>query len=189
MRSKKIIVGLGILILLVGAAAFIAGRMLNNGVSPLSPFGLMGNGDVMSFAINVIPAPELPTTPPEVLGLFAERQDNTITISAISLEAGGGGVAVDSEGEDVAVGPGSPVDHSGPKVEVVVTSETIIYRETTQLSGPPSAGSETVQQTVEVATLDDLNSQSFVTVWGRKSGDRIIAEVLFYSNPVMIQRP
>jgi hypothetical protein len=28
-----------------------------------------------------------------------------------------------------------------------------------------------------------------VTVWGRKSGDRIIAEVLFISNPVMFKRP
>jgi len=32
-----------------------------------------------------------------------------------------------------------------------------------------------------------LTSQSFVTVWGRKSGDRIIAEVIFISNPVVFK--
>jgi hypothetical protein len=47
---------------------------------------------------------------------------------------------------------------------------------------------QTVQQTVEESTLDHLNSQSMVTVWGRKSGDRIIADVLFYSNPVIFKR-
>jgi hypothetical protein len=80
---------------------------------------------------------------------------------------------------------------SGPKVEVVVTNETTVYRETTDLGGPPdlkSGETETIQQTVEESTLDELNSQSMVSVWGRKSGDRIIADVVFYSNPVMFKR-
>ena len=92
-------------------------------------------------------------------------------------------------GGDVVAG--SPGENDGPKVEIVVTNETTIYRETTALAEPPSVESgetQTIQQTVEESTLDDLNSQSMVTVWGRKSGDRIIAEVLFYSNPVMFKR-
>jgi hypothetical protein len=82
------------------------------------------------------------------------------------------------------------VNYTGDKVEVVVSNDTLIYRETTEFSGPsgPPKGNETVQQTVEESTLDELNSQSMVTVWGRKSGDRIIAEVLFYSNPVLFKR-
>jgi hypothetical protein len=55
---------------------------------------------------------------------------------------------------------------------------------------PSASGEEVVlQQTVEEASLDDLTDQSFVTVWGRKSGDRVIAEVVFISNPVMFKRP
>ena len=192
MQNKKLIVGLGILTLLVGAAAFIAGRMLNQKAGPLG-FGMpMGNGDVMSISIQVTPAPELPTTQPEILGLFVERKDNSITLSSISMDAGkGGGVVVQSssggDGEAVA---GSPLDDSGPKVEVVITAETTIYIETTQPSGPPASGENVVlQQTVAEGSLDDLTSQSFVTVWGRKSGDRIIAEVVFISNPVMFKRP
>lgn len=184
MQNKRMILGMSVLIVVVGVAAFLGGRMLNGNVSPLGFFGLGGKGDVVSFAINVIPAEELPKTPPEVVGQFVERKDNTIVVSSVSMKSGGGGVAV---------GPGSNADlGNGPKVEVVVTNETTIYRETTDLGGPPdmkSGETETVQQTVEESTLDELNSQSMVTVWGRKSGDRIIAEVLFYSNPVMFKRP
>jgi hypothetical protein len=34
MQNKKLFIVLGLLLLLVGTAAFIAGRMLNRGVSP-----------------------------------------------------------------------------------------------------------------------------------------------------------
>lgn len=192
MQNKKLIVIMGILVLLVGAAAFVGGRMLNQGVSPLGLIGLggpMGGKGVMSFALNVIPAEELPKTSPEVTGLFIERQDNTIVISSIPLKAGdGGGMVVESSGGEAVAG--TRIDeNSGPKVEVVVTNETIIYRETTDIGKPQPGENQTVQQTVEESTLDELNTQSMVTVWGRKSGDRIIAEVLFYSNPVMIKAP
>ena len=193
MQNKKTIVILGILVLLVGAAAFIGGRMLNQKAGPLGlgiPLG--GNGDVMSIAIQVTPAPELPTRQPEVIGAFVERKDKTIFIQSVSMEAGKGGIVVQSssggDGEEVS---GSPLDNSGPKVEVVINNETTIYLETTQPpSAPPTSGENVVlQQTVAEGSLDDLTSQSFVTVWGRKSGDRIIAEVVFISNPVMFKRP
>ena len=184
MQNKKLVIGLGVLVLFVGAAAFMAGRMLNGNVSPLRLLGLGGKGDIMSIAIHVIPAEELPKTAPAIMGQFVERKDNTIVVSSISMKSGGGGVAVE---------PGSNGGLSdGPKVEVVVTNDTTIYRETTDLGGPPdmkSGETQTIQQTVEESNLDHLNSQSMVTVWGRKSGDRIIAEVLFYSNPVMFKRP
>jgi len=190
MQNKKTLVIFGILILLVGAAAFIGGRMLNGKVGPLG-FGMpMGGGDTMSVSVQITSASELPTTEPEAVGLFFERKDNSIVVATVSMgKGGGGGVIVErSEGGAVA---GSPLDNDGPKVEVVVTGETTIYLETTQPpSGPPSAGENLVlQQTVAEGSLDDLTPQSFVTVWGRKSGDRIIAEVLFISNPVMFKRP
>jgi hypothetical protein len=186
MQNKRMILVMGILILVVGAAAFIGGRMLNGNVDPLGMFGLGGKGDIMSVAINIIPAEELPKTAPEVRGLFVERKDKTIVVQSVSLDAGGKGIVVE-KGEGGAVSSSADLD-SGPKVEVVVTNETIIYRETTEFSKPPK-GNETIQQTVEESTLDELNSQSMITVWGRKSGDRIIAEVLFFSNPVFFKRP
>ena len=188
MQNKKMIFGMGALVLVVGAAAFVGGRMLNGNVDPLGLFGLGGNGKMMSVRINVIPAEELPKTPPELTGQFVERKDKTIVIQSLSLKAGAGGVVVEKGGGEAVAGSRAEPD-SGPKVEVVITNETIIYRETTEIGKPTSGKTQTVQQTVEESTLDDLNSQSMVTVWGRKSGDRIIADVLFYSNPVMFKRP
>ena len=171
MKYKKLILMLSVLVLFVGAAAFMAARLINGG------FRLNGNSAPVS--VDIIPAIELPTTSPDVTGPFIERWDNAIIVETKSLDASGGILA------------GSPSDvksTSGPQVEVVVTSDTIIYRETTQVSKPLTGGNQTIQQTVEAATLDDLNTESMVMVWGRKSGDRVIAEVLMYSQTVMIKR-
>ena len=92
MQNKKLILIMFIVVVLVGAAAFVGGRMLNQGASPLGMIGLggpMGGKEMVAFSINVIPAEELPKTPHEVIGLFVERQDNTIVISSIPLKSGG----------------------------------------------------------------------------------------------------
>jgi hypothetical protein len=129
------------------------------------------------FRSMILPALELPTTLLEVTGAFVERQDNTIIVETKSLETGGV-VPVSSE---------NAKSQTGPLVEVVVTGETMTYQETTQPDEPLSAENQTIQQTVEPATLDDLDSQSMMMVWGRKSGDRIIADVLMYSDLVAIK--
>jgi hypothetical protein len=166
MQNKRLILVMGVLVLMVGAAAFIAGRFLNQGLGPVG-----------SISVSINPAPELPTTQPEVTGLFIQRLDNSIIVETKSLQTDGA----------VAVWPADTTSQSGPHVEVVVTSETIIYRETTPLSEPLSGGYQTIQQTVEEATRDELGTESMVKVWGRKSGDRIIAVVLMYSDTVMIK--
>jgi hypothetical protein len=182
MQNKKILIIGGLTVLAVAAATFVGARLLNSGVNGLTQMGIAGPGEQVTFTIDVIPAPELPTLPPEVTGLFISRDDKTIVVQSMPLEMGsfgGGGVAA-----------GSPVDMSGgPKVEVVITNETILYKDITQPGDPQPNSATTIQQTVIEGTLDDLNSQSMVTVWGRRSGDRVIAEVVFYSNPIMIQVP
>ena len=178
MRNKKLFVILGVAILLVGAAAFIAGRMINGKV------GIVGlgrpNGGRVSISLeDITPAPELPGTKADITGLFVERKDNTVVVQAVSFGTGVGGVSGDS-----------PMDeNSGIEVEVVVTGETTIYMDVTQLPSPVNGEIHNVQQAVDDGTLDDLNSQSFIMVWGRRSGDRIIADILFYSNPQSIKKP
>jgi len=192
MQNKKLIITLGILMVVVGFAAFIGGRLLNGKAGPLGFGGLLpGNGGMVSISVQITPAPELPTTQPEVTGLFVERKDNSITVSSIPMKGGGaGGVVISTGGGDSGSSTSGGPSSDGPKVEVVVTSDTTIYLETTQPSGPPTSGKEVVlQQTVAEGSLDDLTPQSFVSVWGRKSGDRIIADVVFISNPVMFKRP
>jgi len=176
MQNKKLFVILGILVLVLGAAAFIAGRML-------SGVGLLGLG-VEGDGITILPAEELPKTEPEAEGLFIERQDNIIIVQ------GGGPNAANKPG---GVEVGSPEHLSGGlKVEVVVTTETIIYHDITQPPDHRPTGDDprVLLQTLVEGTLDDLiNSQSWVMVWGRKSADRIIAEVLVYNTPAFLQQP
>lgn len=162
--NKKSYMILGVVIFVVAAAAFVGGRMLNSKINPLGLFGPVDDG------ISILPAQEIPTTPPEAEGLFVERQDNIIIVE-----------------DDQPVGDsasGSPVGiGGGPKWEVVVTAETLIYHETTQPPARRPSGNDprVIKQTVEEGILDDLiASQSLVMAWGRKSGDRIIAEVLLY---------
>ncbi len=178
MQNKKLYLGLGAVILLVSAAAFIAGRMLNRDVGTV---GLGGpNGGRVSISLNdITPAPELPSTRADITGSFVERKDNTIIVQAVSFGVGAGGVSGDS-----------PLDeNSGVRVEVVVTSKTEIYKDATQFPPPVNGEIHNVQQAAEPGTLEDLNSQTFLTIWGRRSGDRLVADVLFYSNPQSIKKP
>ena len=190
MQNKKLIAIMSIIVVLVGAAAFLGGRLLNGRVGPLG-FGLPGGDGMVSISVQVTPAQELPATKPDVTGLFVERKDKSIFVSEISMDAGGKGVVlqVDAGGG----GDGGPSisgpKANGPKKEVVISNETTIYLENTDLGQPKPGENKVIQQTVTEGSLDDLTSQSFLTVWGRKSGDRIIAEVLFISNPVMFKRP
>lgn len=188
MQSRKTIVVLSILVVIVGAAAFIGGRMLNGNFGPLGLRMPMRGGDMISVSIQVTPAPELPTTEPVARGLFVERQDNAIIIGELSMAAGGKGVVVQSGGGGGEVSISGP-EPDGPQKEVVITSDTIIYLENTDFPEPKPGEEVILQQSVTEGSLDDLTTQSFVTVWGRQSGDRIIAEVLFISNPVIFKRP
>ena len=151
MRKTKLYVSLGVAILLIGAAVFVAGRLIND--------ESMGE----ERESHVTPAPEIPTTAPEVSGLLVERKDNTVILRTVSFDAGAGWALGDAD---------EPMDTiSGPKVEVVITGETTVYRTNYEIS------ESSVQQTVEETTLDDLNSEMMITVWGRKNGDRIIADI------------
>jgi hypothetical protein len=170
MQNKKIILIAGIGVLFLGAAAFTAGAWLNRRMAPGIAFE-----DLRSI---LIPAPELPATPPQVAGPFIERRDRTLILESKSLGADGLGAASSM----------STKNQSGHLVEVMVTGATIIYRETTQPSEPFSVENQTIQQTVEEATLNELDAQSSVMVWGHRSGDRIIAEVMIYSHRAEIKR-
>ena len=116
MQNKRLVLGMSILVLVVGAAAFIGGRLLHGNAGPLRlGMTLGGNGGMVSMSIQVTPAPELPTTQPEVIGSFVERKDKTLVIQAVSMSAGqGGGIVVQSSsgggGEAVAGSPWTTVD-------------------------------------------------------------------------------
>ena len=178
MQNKKLYIGFGIVMLLIGIAAFVGGRLLNANVGNVA-LGGPNSGRVSISSNDITPAPELPQTQADVTGSFVERKDNTIVVQAVTFDTGVGGVSNNS-----------PMDeNSGVKVEVVVTSQTLIYKDVTVIPEPVNGEIHNMQQAVDEGTLEDLNSESFITVWGRRSGDRIVANVLFYSNPQSIKKP
>jgi len=175
-----------VVVVLLAAAAFMAVRYFSqpNNAAGGGPGGknvitMGGPGGEQTFELNVKPADELPNTKPTESGIFIERKDNSVFI-------GTGDVTVRAKaepGED----PQVDTDFTGPKVEVVVSADTVIYKETTQLD-PEDPGAE-VQQTVELSTIDEITEQSQITVWGRKAGDRIIADTILFSTPFMMKPP
>lgn len=153
MKNKRSIIVLGTAVLLtVSVAAFVGGRLLNRQLNPM---------DNRPFII----AEELPQSAPIIFGLFVRREDNSIFI-------GTGGISVDAgaDGEPVA-------SYNGPVIEIIVNTRTNLYREI-----PPLIRLDEIHQQVVEGEMDELNETTRLTIWGRKTGDRIIAEALLYSS-------
>ena len=178
MLNSKLYIIMGASIIVIGVAAFVAGRTLNGSVGNV-PLGGPNSGQVSISINDITPAPELPITPADITGMFVERKDNTIIVQAVTFGVGVGGISGDS-----------PMDEdSGIQVEIVITGATQIYKDVTQIPPPVNGEIHNLQQATEEGTLDDLNPQTFLTVWGRRSGDRIVADVIFYSDPQSIKKP
>jgi hypothetical protein len=180
------VIGVSLLVLLA-AASFIAVRYFNQqrgnmtGGPGENEIVLSGSdGFTKSFSLDIEPAKELPVTEPEVRGIFVERKDNSIFV-------GTGDVTMIVKGNPVGSESSAESSHSGPTVEVVVSTDTKVYRDVTELD--PDNPEATVQQKVELSTIDEITQQTSITVWGRKVGDRVIADVLMFSTPFMMKTP
>ena len=114
------------------------------------------------------------------MGVFDHRQNNSIFIGTGEVE-----VSVHKNSASGEVETSSQYD--GPLVEVVVTTQTIIYADVTmrQYNGQPPEG-QSIQQVVEPGLLDEIGTSSTMGVWGKKTDDRIIADILVYETPVFV---
>lgn len=148
-----------------GAPARVLSLVADNGSGPVS------------VRITIEPSPDLPDRPTEASGVFVRRQDNSIFV-------GTGVMELNVEFDQVAGGSVEPkvsLSTNGPVIEAVVTHDTIIYREETEMPSPSKSGEVTVQQVVRpVDSLDELGKNTELQVWGRRSGDRVVADVLVY---------
>src|ERR1044072_4630955 len=145
MKKTTLVIGGVILILLLAGAAFVGARLLNGQGLPFSSGGPIfaldkdGNNSVRINADDIQPAKELPQTHADVRGLFDHPKDNSIFVGTGRGTVGGkrdpsGNVQTES-------------NHDGPVVEVVVTSQTKIYKDVTmrQFNGQPPEGQK-IQQ-------------------------------------------
>ena len=189
MNRTLLIIGSIVVVTILAGAAYLGAQMVTAPEQAAANSSGGGNsGRVMeivaddgngAFALSITfePAPELPNRPAETSGILVKREDNSFFI-------GTGDIAVDVDvdgdtGEETLI-----THHSGPEIEVLISHDTLIYKDITEMDIEPSArqnGEMTVQQVVQPATTpEEINENSELEVWGQRRGDRVIAEVLVY---------
>jgi len=172
-RSILMASGAVALLLLLAGAAFVGGRMLSD-QNQLDEGG-DGSGIIISDSkgtksVEILPAKELPSASADVRGVFVRREDNTIIV-------GTGEVRVNLRDGEIHS------DHDGPEVEVVVTHDTMIYRDKTQYATDEVEDGK-LQQVVKPGSLEEIEKHSFISVWGQERGSRLFAGVLVYKIPL-----
>jgi hypothetical protein len=182
-RKGRIVVSLGLLALLLTAGAFVAGRLLgegagNHGSGDGAKVGIgTGNGNVTE--VDFVRAEELPEEPPDVVGAFARRQDNSIFVNETD---GGFTLGKDDDGTL------SVTNATGKISEVVVTTETDIYVDLSMEMLDEAVAEGVLRQILEPGTVEEIGELSFVRAWGEMRGDRLVASLLVYCRPPVVRR-
>lgn len=186
-RTMLIAGGVVVLVALLAGAAFVGTQMLGSSQDTAADDGPsvrvmelvadVGNGPV-SLKIRIEPAPELPDSPAAAAGVFVRRQDNSIFVGTGSIELD---VEVDGATGEQKVNLG----HSGPEIEVIVSRDTIVYRDETEMptANPETmkSGEQTIQQVIRaVDSLEEIGQNTELQVWGTQRGDRVVADVIVY---------
>ncbi|HZY40913.1 MAG TPA: hypothetical protein VFF59_02835 [Anaerolineae bacterium] len=156
--------------LIFAGGTFAAGRLAAPGRGGEGGFG----GQRANFQIQA--AKELPTDTPTLSGVVTQRTGNSLSVG----QRNGG----------FAPGGGNGTNETTTLVDVVITADTTIYHDTTQLNfngqQPPGGA---VQQTVEPGKVDSISTNSRVTVWGTQNSTQLTAKVLVYTDPLAFRAP
>ncbi|MCB0021876.1 MAG: hypothetical protein KIT77_26045 [Caldilinea sp.] len=184
MNRSTLFIGASALVVLLSASACVGGQMLNNkaavGASSLPVVGVPSGAQsganaqgMQTFDMEIESAKEIPQTEPDVAGLLARRGDKSIFITTGTVT-----MAVRTNPDGTVSINGSA---DGPEVEVVIPHTAQILVDTTALTvldSPQPDG--TRKQTVEPGSVDEINENGMISVWGERRGDRIIADTVLY---------
>lgn len=164
----KIVMVFGSLIIVLGGGAFIAGRLLGEELPVTHSDDIQyvesEGGSVAKSAVRLEPDEKLPDRMPTAVGQFHHRDDKRIFIN--QYPPPGQMVILDEIDEY-------------PIMEIVVTRDTLLYKDVTDLSQAYESG--VAQQVVAPGSVEDLDQGCSIVVWGEQQGDRIVAEVLQYT--------
>ena len=185
MRNRILIAGsVAVSVMLLAGAAFVAGQMWSreeapDGASGGAPPDVASDGGASGATLiaKLEGARELPQRSPDIRGVFSRKEDNRVFVSS-----GDQGIMYTLEGEVMSAG-------DAREVEVVVTSETVVYKDVTQESlGTGPLPGNTIKQKLEAGQVEEIGTSSVVIAWGEKRGERLVADILVYTGPPVIVR-
>jgi hypothetical protein len=181
-RTLVIAAGVLALVLLLAGGAFVAGRLLSadpetgNADGPTIKIG-MGKGPLVEA--QWVPAEECPAADPDVAGAFARRQDNSIFVNETQ---DGFRISQDDSGSFAVT------NTTGQIHEVVVTGETGVYVDSTNEKIDEALSDGKLYQMLGAGPIEEIADLSYVRAWGERRGDRLVASVLIYTRPPVINR-
>lgn len=182
MNRRTWMIGAAVLVVLLVAAAFVGGQLLNTqaaaGASSLQAVlgqpgaqsGASAQGTQTEFDMEMEAASEIPQSEPDVAGLLARHGDNSIFVTTGQVMMA---IGMNPDGTLTAQGSAD-----GPEVEVVIPHTAQIYLDTTEFA---LGGGSKIKQTVEPGSVDEIGKNSMISVWGERRGDRIIAQTVLYT--------
>jgi hypothetical protein len=133
--------------------------------------------------IDVENAAELPDRDPDASGFVLQREDDTFLI-------GTGEPKITVEMNDDGTPNISIKGTEGPAIEVVITRDTQLFEDASDVTALFSGESNTFQQEVrQIDSLDDVAENATMQVWGTKRGERIVADVVVVTAPIVSSEP
>jgi hypothetical protein len=191
MKRFLIILGAVVVVLLLAGGAYTAVQLLaesetetavsgGSGARVMQSVQVDGSGASVSVQTTILPAEELPDEETVASGIVLERQDDTLTVGtgAIDLSVD---VEVDpSTGQETTSFVPST---NGPELEVILTRDTLLYRDVTDIAGqmPDESGEVTIMQEIRpLADASELKETMEIQVWGERRGDRVVADVVVF---------
>jgi hypothetical protein len=182
-RGMWVAGGILCLVVLLAGGAFMAGRLLGAGPSGAlagnAPVVQVSTGDGETVEAQLIWAEQWPEQSPDVAGVFVRMQDNSIFVEETS-----GGLVL-ARGDD---GSFRVSNATGKINEIVVTNDTAVYVDITFNIMDEALSDGKLYQKLEPGSVEEIGELSLVRAWGEMRGDRLIADLLVYLPPPVIQR-
>ena len=171
-KSRRGWVVVAVTAVITALVVVIGGALVSGVLATSGRSGLFDRQPSERPNFQMVPAAELPTTQPNIRGVVTQRAGNNISI----VERGG-------------FGSGEAQGANAPQVEVAVGNDTVFYHDITRANLNEGAPSGTIQQKVEAGSLDGINTNSRITVWGDPNSQPLAAKVVVYADPVASRQP
>ena len=185
-------------IVLIAVASFIGGSLIQK----------QKKASTGNLTIDRSQPEEMPQTEPTIYGMVKETDGDTLIVSEFNINetmgiVGDGGVLVgvikkgDDENSEDSESLPTFIGDDGVSVEVVITKNTKVYKDISidgntkvmQSGEMPEIAdmaelAEDFVMKIEPGIIEEIGPSSFITVWGEKTGDRIIADFILYQAPL-----